>query len=166
VAQTWPQAVRSLLGDEALSFHDGEAYLRLLQIVSPAAFAPDTLHDAFESLPACVETYAQRWATREPIAFLAEMRDLVSEAMFRWMLGTPEHPAEMCRLKTLYKALTLIPEGPRQPGRSQDLPWTRQRPTADEWQAKLAARDELRRSLQSVITARRQCPTRDAISHE
>ena len=57
VGQTWPQAVRSLLGDEALSFHDGEAYLRLLQIVSPAAFAPDTLNCALESLQACAETY-------------------------------------------------------------------------------------------------------------
>src|SRR5215475_2490054 len=54
--QTWPQAVRSLLGDEALSFHDGESYLRLLQIVSPAAFAPDTLNRALESLQACADT--------------------------------------------------------------------------------------------------------------
>ena len=164
VGQTWPQAVRSLLGDEALSFHDGEAYLRLLQIVSPAAFAPDTLNCAFESLQACAETYTQRWGTGEPLAFLAEVRGLVNEAMFRWMMGTPDQPAEMCRLKELYKAMTLIPEGPHQQRRSQDLPWTRQRPSADEWQAKLAARDELRTSLQSVIAARRQCPTRDAIS--
>ena len=63
------------------------------------------------------------------------------------MMGTPDQPAEMCRLKELYKAMTLIPEGPHQQRRSQDLPWTRQRPSADEWQAKLAARDELRTSL-------------------
>jgi cytochrome P450 len=165
VGQTWPPAVRSLLGDEALSFHDGDAYRRLLQIVSPAAFGSDTLHGAFESLQACVETYTQRWATGEPLAFFTAVRGLVNEAMFRWMLGTPDHPAEMQRLKELYKALTLAPEERRQHTRSQDLPWTRHRPSADEWQAKLAARDELRTYLQSVIAARRQHPTCDAISH-
>jgi cytochrome P450 len=163
-AQTWPQAVRSLLGDKALSFHDGDAYLRFLQIVSPAAFGSDTLHYALESLQGCVEAYMQHWATGEPIAFFAEVRGLVNEAMFRWLLGTPDHPAEMPRLKELYKALTLIPEGPRQHSRSQDLPWTRHHPSADEWHTKLAARDALRLYLQSVIAARRQHPTRDAIS--
>ena len=162
--QTWPQAVRSLLGDEALSLHDGEPYLRLLQIVSPSAFASDTLNCAFESLQACVETYTQHWATGEPIAFLAEVRGLVNEAMFRWMMGMPDHPTEMGWLKELYKALTLIPEGQREQTRSQDLPWTRHRPSADEWRAKLAARDELRMYLKSVITERRQHPTLDAIS--
>jgi cytochrome P450 len=163
--QTWPPAVRELVGAEALSFHDGEPYLRLLQIVSPAAFAPDTLHAAFASLQACIEASTRRWATGVPLAFFPAVRGLVNEAMFCWLLGMPDHPAEMERLKALYTSFTLIPEGPRESRRSQDLPWTRHCPAADEWQAKLAARDVLRRSLQSVITARRQHPTRDAISH-
>lgn len=162
--QTWPQAVRCLLGNEALSFHDGEDYLRLLQIVSSSVFASDTLKDAFEALQVCVETYLQRWAAGGPIAFLTEVRSLVNEAMFQWMMGATDHPSQLERFKTLYKALTFIPEAPREKTRSQDLPWTRHRPSADEWQAKLAARDELRSSLLSVIAQRRSRPTRDAIS--
>jgi retinoid hydroxylase len=162
-AQTWPPAVRSLVGDEALSFHDGEHYLRLLQIVSPAAFGSDTLHHAFESLQACVARHTQRWAAGGPTPVLSEVRGVVNEAMFRWMMG--DCPTDMGRLKELYKALTFIPEARGQQTRSQDLPWTRHCPSADEWQAKVAARDELRKSLQSVVAERRHFPTVDAISH-
>jgi cytochrome P450 len=162
--QTWPQAVRSLLGEEALSFHDGESYLRLLQFVSPSAFAPDVLHGAFESLKVCVDTHSQRWATGKPLAFHTEVRGLVNEAMFRWMMGTPDQPAEMDELKALYKAMTFIPEPREKQARSQDLPWTRHRPSVEEWQAKLDARDTLHCYLMSVVASRRHHPRCDALS--
>ena len=76
----------------------------------------------------------------------------------------PADSNTMERLKQLYKAFTFIPDAPVGQTRSQDLPWTRHCPSADEWQAKLAARDELREALTTVISERRQCPTLDAIS--
>lgn len=161
VGTAWPPFVRFMLGDEAMSLHDGDAYQRLRLTMAPAFSAP-TMKQSFSSMKECAHEHLERWSEAGPICFVPAVHALIADVMSRWVLGPPRSPSEGRWLTACIEAFTSVPESRRDVLERPGGPERGARRI--ELHRKLLAREQLREHLTGVVAARRRNPTDDAVS--
>jgi retinoid hydroxylase len=163
VGKAWPNFLRFMLGEGAMSMKDGEAFLRMRSAIAPS-FAAETLSRSFPSMQESVKVRLQDWTKAGLITFFPEVKALMNEVMCEWIMGISERLEERGKLQGLWQALTDVPEGRRDIPSGGDLPRPRPDSYTVEARSKLRAKFQLRRYLEGVVAERRKTPTLDAIS--